>query len=169
MITAKKIIEMFGMKPLQGEGGYYVETYRSGDQISRAHLPDHYAGDRRLSSAILYLLTPDTFSSLHRLKSDEVFHFYFGDPVTMLQLHPDGSHELITLGHDIAANQQVQVIVPKGSWQGCFLNKPGKFALMGTTLAPAFDFTDFEPADRNTLLKKYPAQKDLILHLTTDQ
>jgi len=134
MITAKQIIEMFGMKPLAGEGGYYVETYRSGEQISRAALPDRYAGDRRLSSAILYLLTPDSFSSLHRLKSDEVFHFYFGDPLTMLQLHPDGSHELITLGHDILAGHRVQVTVPQGTWQGCFLNDGARFALMGTTL-----------------------------------
>jgi len=169
VITAEQIIEMFAMKPLEGEGGFYAETYRSPEQISHANLPHRYDGDRPFGSAILYLLTPDTFSSLHRLKSDEIFHFYLGDPVTMLQLHPDGSHEVITLGQDISAGQRVQVTVPQGTWQGCFLNEPGRFALMGTTVAPAFDFKDFEPADRNTLLKKYPNQKDLILHLTSDQ
>ncbi len=168
MITAKQIIEKFRMKPLPGEGGYYVETYRSGEQIARANLPTRYAGDKSFGSAILYLLTPDTCSRLHRLKSDEVFHFYLGDPVTMLQLHPDGSHDVITLGQDISAGQKLQVIVPQGTWQGCFLNDGGEFALMGTTVAPAFEFTDFELADRTTLLCQYPAQKDLIPRLTAD-
>ncbi len=165
MMTAEQIIEMFGMKPLQGEGGYYVETYRS----EESHGLAGYSGKRNFSSAILYLLTPDTFSRLHRLRSDEVWHFYLGDPATMLQLHPDGSDELITLGHDIQAGRQVQTVVPAGTWQGCFLNEGGKFALMGTTAAPAFDFADFQPADRNELLKKYPVPKNLILRLTTDQ
>jgi len=154
------------MKPLPGEGGYYVETYRSSEQIARANLPARYAGARPFGSAILYLLTPDTCSRLHRLKSDEVFHFYLGDPVTMLQLHPDGSHQVITLGQDISAGHKVQAVVPQGTWQGCFLNDTGRFALMGTTVAPAFDFTEFEPADRNELLCQYPTQKPLILRLT---
>jgi hypothetical protein len=165
MMTAEQIIEMFGMKPLQGEGGYYVETYRSEESHRLAGCP----GKRNFGSAILYLLTPDTFSRLHRLRSDEVWHFYLGDPATMLQLYPDGSDELITLGQDIQAGWQVQTVVPAGTWQGCFLNEGGKFALMGTTVAPAFDFADFQPADRNELLKKYPVPKNLILRLTTDQ
>ncbi|MBN2270657.1 MAG: cupin domain-containing protein [Sedimentisphaerales bacterium] len=166
MITAKQIIEMFGMKPLEGEGGYYVETYRSTERIARENLPDRYDGPRSFGSAILYMLTLDTFSRLHRLKSDEVWHFYLGDPVTMLQLRPDGSHDLITLGQGIQAGQKLQTTVPAGTWQGCFLNPGGKFALMGTTMAPAFDFKDFDPADRQSLLRIYPTQKDLILRLT---
>ena len=154
------------MKPLAGEGGFYVETYRCGDKIGEADLPAGYEGERSYSSAILYLLMPDTFSRLHRLRSDEIFHFYLGDPVTMLELHPDGSGEVITLGPDILQGQRTQVVVPGGSWQGCFLNPGGRFALMGTTVAPAFEFTDFEPGDRKTLLKQYPAQEDLILSLT---
>jgi predicted cupin superfamily sugar epimerase len=154
------------MKPLKGEGGFYAETYRCSERIGEAHLPAGYVGDRSLSSAILYLLTPETFSALHRLKSDEIFHFYLGDPATMLQLHPGGSAEVITLGRDILNGQRVQITVPAGTWQGCFLNPGGRFALMGTTVAPGFEFADFEPADRKTLLKQYPAQKNLILRLT---
>ena len=169
VITAEQIIEMFGMKPLEGEGGYYVQTYLANEQISRSSLPDRYDGPRNFGSAILYLLTPDTFSRLHRLKTDEVWHFYLGDPVTMLQLHPDGSHDLIELGHDIRAGRQVQTIVPAGTWQGAFLNEGGKFALMGTTMAPAFDCRDFEAAERETILPQYPTQKDLILRLTAGQ
>ncbi len=169
MITAEQIIELFGMKPLRGEGGFYVETYRCGEKITQAHLPARYAGERSFSSAILYLLTPDTFSRLHRLRSDEIFHFYLGDPVTMLQLHPDCSGEVITLGPDILQGQRTQVVVPGGSWQGCFLNPGGRFALMGTTVSPGFEFADFEAADREELLGQYPAHRDLITRLTPER
>jgi len=154
------------MKPLKGEGGFYAETYRCSERIGEAHLPAGYVGDRSLGSAILYLLTPDTFSALHRLKSDEIFHFYLGDPVTILQLHPDGSGEVITLGRDILNGQRVQVTVPAGSWQGCLLNPGGTFALMGTTVAPGFESADFEIANREHLLRQYPDKKALIARLT---
>ena len=154
------------MKLLPGEGGFYVETYRCRDKLAQANLPAGYTGDRNLSSAILYLLTPDTFSALHRLKSDEIFHFYLGDAVTMLQLHPDGSSDVITLGQDIMADQCVQVTIPANCWQGCFLNEGGKFALMGTTVAPGFDFADFELGHREELLEQFPSQRHLIIQLT---
>ena len=88
--------------------------------IAAAALPARYGKDRSLSTAIYYLLTPDSFSSLHRLQSDEIFHFYAGDPVTMLQLHGDGRGETIVLGQDIAAGQQLQVVVPEACGRGCF-------------------------------------------------
>lgn len=157
------------MKPLPEEGGYYVETYRCAEKIARANLPARYTGDRSFCTAILYLLTPDTLSRLHRLKSDEIFHFYSGDPVTMLQLHPDGSSDIFTLGPDILAGRHIQLTVPRGSWQGGFLNEGGKFALMGTTVAPGFEIEDFEIADREKLLTQYPAQKSLITRLTPQQ
>lgn len=166
MITPQQIINFFDMKPLPWEGGFYVETYRCPEKIEQAKLPARYNGDRSFSTAILYLLTPDTISAMHRVKSDEIFHFYLGDPITMLQLHPDGSSEIITLGQDILKGQLIQAVVPHGSWQGCFLNKGGKFALMGTTVAPGFDFADLELADRDELLKQYPNQHNLIIQLT---
>ena len=165
-MTAEQIIEFFQMKPLPYEGGYYVETYRCEEKTAQAALPARYTGERNFSTAILYLLTPDMFSALHRLRSDEIFHFYLGDPVTMLQLHSNGSSEVITLGQDIFNDQRVQVTVPKNSWQGCFLNKGGKFALMGTTIAPGFELADFELAKREELLRQYPNQRDVILKLT---
>ncbi|MBN2137552.1 MAG: cupin domain-containing protein [Sedimentisphaerales bacterium] len=167
MTTAEQIIELFGMKPLPGEGGYYVETYRCTHKIASPHPPPGAGADRSLSSAILYLLTPDTFSALHRLKYDEVFHFYLGDPVTMLRLNPDGSAETITLGGDILQGQRLQVVVPARTWQGCILNPGGRFALMGTTIAPAFDFADLELADRKTLISQYPARAEMITRLTS--
>jgi predicted cupin superfamily sugar epimerase len=166
MMTAEQIIDFFQMRPLPYEGGFYVETYRCDEKIGQAALPTRYTGEKNFSTAILYLLTPDTFSALHRLRSDEIFHFYLGDPVTMLQFHPDGSSEVMTLGQDIIKGQRIQVTVPKNSWQGCFLNEGGRFALMGCTAAPGFEFSDFELASREKLLEQYPGLRDLILKLT---
>ena len=166
MTTAEEIIKFFGMRPLPYEGGFYVETYRCAEKIAQAALPARYTGGRNFSTAILYLLTPDTFSALHRLRSDETFHFYLGDPVTMLQLHPDGSGEVMTLGRDIMNGPRVQATVPKNCWQGYFLNEGGSFALMGCTVAPGFDLADFELAPGEELLQQYPGRHDLILKLT---
>jgi predicted cupin superfamily sugar epimerase len=168
-MIAEQIIEFFGMRPLLEEGGFYVEAYRCREKIEKAALPARYTGDRSFSTAILYLLTPETFSALHRVSSDEMFHFYLGDPVTMLQLHPDGASEIITLGHDVLNGQRVQVIVPRDSWQGCFLDEGGEFALMGTTVSPGFETSDFEPAKRQDLLQQYPSRRDLIIRLTGHQ
>jgi predicted cupin superfamily sugar epimerase len=165
MTTPEKIIESFGMKPLPWEGGYYVETYRARQKIAKAAPTDQYVGERNLATAILYLITPETFSALHRIISDEIFHFYLGDPVTMLLLNPDGTSEIITLGHDVLNGQRIQVTVPAGTWQGCFLNEGGAFALMGTTVVPGFEFADFELGRQEELLGKYPSRHDLIVRL----
>jgi len=169
METAEEIIKLFGMKSLPGEGGYYVESYRCDEKIASRCLPERYGGQRSLSSAILYLLTPDMFSRLHRLASDEIFHFYLGDSVTMLQLRPNGSSEIIELGGDLAKGQRVQVTVARGVWQGSCLKEGGKFALMGTTVSPGFEFADFEAGERDELLKKYPSRRELIIRLTWAQ
>lgn len=149
MFSHDDLITLLDLKPLPKEGGWYRETYRS-----------------QYSTAIYYLLTPGTFSALHRLPSDEVFHFYLGDKVIMLLLYPDSSDKTIELGPEIEEGQQVQVVVPKGVWQGCLLDKGGEFALMGTTVAPPFEFSQYEAGQREALLKQYPSQKDLIMRLT---
>jgi predicted cupin superfamily sugar epimerase len=154
------------MQPLRQEGGFFIETYRAAEVLKKEILPAVASGDRNLSSVILYLLTAKTVSLMHRLKYDEMFHFYLGNPVTMLQLHPDGSNEIITLGHDIFDEQEVQVLVPKGTWQGAFIQPGGKFSLMGCSVAPGFDEADFEIGDRETLLAKYPDMQEIILRLT---
>ncbi len=167
MLTAEKLIKMLNMKPLPKEGGYYVETHRSDQVISGSSLPEQYKSDRSLSTAIYYLLTPDTKSLLHRLPTDEIFHFYLGDPVLMLQLFADGTVNTILLGQDIEAGHCVQALVPKGVWQGSYLLEGGGFALMGTTMAPGFDFADNEIGDRETLINLYPSHQDLVRRLTT--
>jgi predicted cupin superfamily sugar epimerase len=166
MISAEEIIEYLGMKPHPEEGGYFAETYRSDEVIPKNALPHRYGYKRSFATAIFYLLTSDTFSALHRLESDEIFHFYLGDPVTMLQLRPDGSTLVLTLGQDIFDGQQLQVVVPHGSWQGAFLNEGGSFALLGCTVAPGFDYNDYETGSRGDLIKEYPEQHELIARLT---
>lgn len=166
-MNADILIEKLGLQPLPGEGGFYRETYRSSEQVPASALPDRYSSDKHIGTAIYYLLTPDTFSAMHRLPTDEVIHFYLGDPVTMLQLHPDGTGRTIILGHDILKGQVVQCVVPMQVWQGSFLAEGGRFALMGTTMAPGFDFSDFEPGDRAKLVAEYEQYADLIKRLTS--
>jgi predicted cupin superfamily sugar epimerase len=165
-MDVKKLIIDLDLQPLPGEGGYYRETYRSKQTIDlsgRAKAPHR---EKQLSTAIYYLLTADTFSALHRLSSDEIFHFYRGDPVTMLQLLPDGEARVMVLGQDIEKGQLPQCLVSAGVWQGCCLEESGEYALLGVTVSPGFDFTDLELASRSDLLASYPGQVPLIERLT---
>ena len=147
VMTADEVKQLLQLSPLELEGGFFRETYRSRWQISREYLPDGIRGPRSLGTAIYYLITPETFSTLHRLPGTEVFHFYLGDPAIMLQLHPDGKTQTVTLGHDLAAGHQPQVVVRGGVWQGCRLAAGGEWALMGTTMSPGFDYADYETGD----------------------
>lgn len=166
MLTPDRIKDLLGLKPLKPEGGHYVESYRSDESIVGAALPDRYGGVRVLGAAIYYLLTPETFSAIHRLLTDEVYHFYLGDPVELLELHPDGSSKTITLGHNILQNMELQHVVPRGIWQGARLVPGGRFALLGTTTAPGFEAADYEHGDRKNLMEAYPEASGLISALT---
>ena len=165
-MTGKEIIELLNLKPLPGEGGYYRETYRSKEKISIESLSDKFYDAKAFGTAIYYFLIPGTFSALHKLPADEIFHFYLGDPVVMLQLHQDMTSEVIILGQKIDEGQQVQVVVPKGTWQGTCLREGGNFALMGTTMAPGFDFSDYVEGIRDSLIRQYPDQMEWIKKLT---
>jgi predicted cupin superfamily sugar epimerase len=166
MPTAEELIALLRLQPHPREGGYFRETYRSGDVLPAAALPPHYRGQRCAGTAIYYLLTPNTCSALHRLGSDEIFHFYLGGPVRMLQLFPDGQGKEIILGPDLLQGQSVQVVVPRGVWQGSVLEPGGDFALLGCTVAPGFEYADYESAGRADLLARYPDFKELITRLT---
>jgi predicted cupin superfamily sugar epimerase len=166
MLTAQEIIEHLRLEPLTIEGGYFRETYRSVLRLSGAALPSEYGGDRNVSTAIYYLLTPDTFSAIHRVKSDEVFHFYAGDAVEMLQLWPDGTGTTLTIGNDLATGHEPQVMVPAGVFQGCRLKHGCEWALMGCTVAPGFEYSDYESGDRAELTSAYPKFTELIASLT---
>lgn len=163
-LTAAQVIAALDLKPLPREGGYYRETYRSADLLPASLLP-RFGREKSAGTAIYYLLTPETFSALHRLPTDEVFHFYLGDPVEMLQLLPEGQGRVVTLGSDLLGGQCPQVIVPRGVWQGSCLKPGGTFALLGTTMAPGFDFSDYEAGQRAELTAMYPAYREWIERL----
>jgi uncharacterized protein len=166
MLTADQIKEFLKLRPLPVEGGFFSEAYRSEHKLPTDAMPPSYPGERALSTAIYYLLTPETFSALHRLRGDEVFHFYLGDPVEMLLLKEDGTAHTAVLGRDISAGMRLQHVVPAGTWQGSRLVPGGKYALMGTTMSPGFDRQDYEPGQRDELSARFPRYAQLIAMLT---
>jgi hypothetical protein len=165
MLTAKQIISALDMRP-HPEGGYFAETHRAAEEIPEKALPSRYGGPRAHGTAIYYLLTSDTCSRLHRLASEEIYHFYLGDPVKMVWLSPEGQGRYVTLGGDILAGTRPQLVIPKDTWQGAWLEPDSRFALMGCTVAPGFEYADFEMGDRKTLLAAYPQFRERILALT---
>lgn len=162
MSGAEELIQKLGLQPHPEEGGFFRETYRADESLSADTIDARYGADRTVSTAIYYMLTPTTFSAMHRLKSDEIFHFYSGGPVRMLQLFPDGSGKEIVIGSDVMAGQQPQVLVPRGVWQGSFLEPGSEYALMGCTVAPGFEFADYDHGNREELTAQYPKFKELI-------
>ena len=169
MLTAEYLIKKLDLQPLPQEGGFYRETYRCAETIAGRALPARYGAAKTFCTAIYYLLTPETCSALHCLRSDEIFHFYLGDPVKMLKLHPDGSAEALTLGQELEYGQHLQVEVRRETWVGCLLEEGGSAALLGTTVAPGFDFSDYTQGSRKSLLEKYPGHRELIIRLTPVQ
>jgi predicted cupin superfamily sugar epimerase len=138
-LDSATIIDMFQLEPLEGEGGYFRQTYFSG----AADAPD--------STAIYYLVTPQSFSSLHRLAFDEIFHFYAGDPCKMVQIDARSAISEHLLGPDFTAGQRPQIVVPGGTWQGTKLIEGGFWALIGTTMTPGFREDIFELASESDL------------------
>jgi len=167
-LTPELLISQLKLKPLDVEGGFYYETYRSDETVLKEGLPERYGKDKHISTAIYFLLTSRDTGILHKLFSDEIFHFYLGDPVRMLLLYPNGNSNIVFLGNNILAGQRIQMTVPNGVWQGCSLVEGGEFALMGTTVSPAFDFEDFEPGSRSELVQLFPHHKELIELLTKE-
>jgi predicted cupin superfamily sugar epimerase len=165
-LRAEDLIRLLSLAPLPGEGGWYRETYRSGVRIPATGLPRAYGGPRDAGTAIYYLLTSDTFSAIHRLRGDEIFHFYLGDPVEMLHLRPDGTGGTIVLGSSPGEGMHPQVVVPAGVWQGARMREGGRFALLGCTVAPGFEFEDFELGKRAELVREYPELAEAIRALT---
>ena len=164
---AARWIERLGLAP-HPEGGWFRETYRAADTIPVGALPARFGGARNVSTAVYFLITRDAFSALHRIRSDELWHFYAGDPVTMTLLDGDGRGGLTTvrLGRDLASDARPQVVVPAGAWFGAEVPAPGRFALVGCTVAPGFDFADFELAERGDLVGRYPQHRATIERLT---
>lgn len=170
MPTAEEVIKKLELIPLADEGGYFKQTYKSADPgrpASEYGIPAESL--RHWSTAIYFLLTPNSFSALHRLKADEVYHFYAGDPAEMLLIDNAGNAKRVTLGSDIIAGQVPQLVVPKGTWQASRVRRGGSWALVGTTMAPGFEYEDFELADRETMIRAFPGLKNDILRYSRER
>jgi predicted cupin superfamily sugar epimerase len=159
-MTADEIKSLLKLDPHPAEGGFFRQTYVCEEKVA---LPQ---GVRSSGTAIYYLLEAENFSEMHALASDEVFHFYLGDPVEMLQLFPDGRSAVFILGPDLAAGQHVQLVVPAGVWQGTRLIGNGKVALLGCTVTPGFDYADYRSASYAELANKWPTEVERIRRLT---
>lgn len=155
-ITAAELIRIYDLKP-HPEGGFFRESYRAAGRTQ---------DDRSLSTAIYFLLPAGHRSRLHRIKADELWHFYLGGPLTVAQILPDGWTETVTLGPDAANGQLSQHAVPAGCWFGAYPEAGTEFSFVGCTVAPGFEFSDLELGDRAALLKRYPGARELIEKLT---
>ncbi|MDA8792976.1 cupin domain-containing protein [Bacteriovoracaceae bacterium] len=161
-MTEQDVIKKFKLVPLPEEGGYYKLTYK-----------DELAGDfkgkkRSASTCIYYLVTPDEFSGLHAVKSTEIFHFYAGDPVEMVQISSNGELQKFVIGNDLSKNQIPQIVVEPMIWQGTKLLDGGKWALLGCTVSPGFEFEDFFNGTYGDLIERFPQHEDIIKRYTHD-
>jgi predicted cupin superfamily sugar epimerase len=167
MQDAQYWIDTLKLEP-HPEGGYYRQTYRSGVVIPGAVLPKTFRGDRSASTAIYFLLQGEDFSALHRIASDEVWHFYAGAALSVYVIDREGRVSEIRLGPHPQSGQVFQAVVAAGCWFGSCLAEPDAYALVGCTVAPGFDFNDFEMANRSLLLARYPQHEKLIGRLTRE-
>ena len=165
--NAKHWTEKLRLEP-HPEGGYFRQTYRSDVVIAREALSSGFNGARAASTAIYFLLEGENFSAFHRLRSDEVWHFYAGSPLAVEVIEPAGSRSTILLSNDSDVDQTFQAIVPAGCWFASHVADWKGWSLVGCTVAPGFDFEDFEMAKREELVRKYPQHRELIGLLTRD-
>jgi hypothetical protein len=175
-LTADEVKRLLNLQPHPREGGWFVEMYQAHEMLSAENFADdRYDGPRRTGTAIYYLLEPDTFSEMHVLQSDEIFHHYAGDPVEMLQLYSDGSSGRVLIGKDLRAGERPQVVVPRGVWQGSRLLPSAQqstgthgWALLGCTVSPGFEYADYSSSPRAELIARWPIATMLITALTRE-
>lgn len=165
-MTPGELVKRFQLEPLPLEGGLFQRHYAAQESIPADALPVRYTHAKLFASAICYMHTPQTRSLFHALKTDELYHFYNGDPVSLVLLYPEGTYRIVILGRDYAAGHVPFFVVPKGVMQGSCLMSGGAWALMGATMAPAYDDDDFVLGARAELVEKFPAAREWIERLT---
>ncbi len=161
----KNIVEELDLKP-HPEGGFYKETYRSSGVISKNSLPIKFSGDRNYYTAIYFLLTSDNFSAFHRIKQDEIWHYYQGDPLYVHIIDKDGRYVQQEIGLDFKNGAVPQFMVPAGCWFASSVKNKNSYSLVGCTVSPGFDFNDFELAQRDKLSETFPEHSIIIKKLT---
>jgi hypothetical protein len=163
-MTVQQLIQQYNLQP-HPEGGWYKETYKSGEYISGSALPERFGGSRAFSTAIYFLLEQGNFSAFHRIKSDECWHFYAGDPLLIYVMQLNGTLDIIHLGNDIEKGQVFQFVVPANCWFASTPAPGSHFSFVGCTVAPGFDFTDFELAKASSLSALFPQHIAIIEEL----
>lgn len=165
MNKLNKIIEKLGLEP-HPEGGYFRETYRSIGEINEESLGKEFSSSRNFSTCIYFLLTSDSFSAFHRIKQDEIWHFYDGSPIKLHTISERGKHREYVIGKDILNGEQPQVVVNAGDWFAAEVINKDEFSLVGCTVAPGFSFEDFELPSREELISIFPEHENLITEFT---
>jgi hypothetical protein len=163
-MTAGEIVLMLDLQP-HPEGGYYREVYRSGVILEKNCLPDGFPGSRSASTSIYYLLGREDFSAFHRIRSDEIWHFYSGGDLVIHSLEPGGRYMRQVLGSHLSKGARFQVVVPAGAWFAAEPEAGTEYTLAGCTVAPGFDYEDFELARKEALAKEFPLHRELIQRL----
>ena len=148
------------------EGGYYKEVYRSNEFVHKKNLPDRYSSFRSFSTSIYFLLESNEFSAFHRLKSDEIWHFYEGSAIHIVMILPNGTFKKVVMGRDGADDLVYQALIPKGCWFAAHVQDGNSFSLVGCSVSPGFDFEDFELGTREGLIKLFPQHAELIRTFT---
>lgn len=164
-MTASEIIETLGLIP-HPEGGYFRETYRSQETIPGNHLPERFTADRSIATSIYYFLIDEDFTGFHRLKSEETWHHYIGEPIHLYIIDPEGNLIMRVLGPDLLSGQEPQITIPATNWFSAHVAGRQGYSLVGCTVAPGFDYSDYEEAIRKNLISKYPQHQDTINQLT---
>lgn len=162
--TIQNIVQTLDLLP-HPEGGFYKETYRSEEQIAQQALYGNFSGDRNYCTAIYFLLTSKNFSAFHRIQQDELWHFYEGAPLQVHVIDSDGRYTKHIVG-PVSMGLQPQLVVPKGAWFASDIGEANAYTLVGCTVAPGFDFADFELADRSELIAQFPQHQNIITQLT---
>ncbi len=160
----EELVQTYSLLP-HPEGGYYKETYRSKDTVVSGSGMIRFGGERSMSTAIYFLITAGNFSAFHRIKSDEIWHFYAGGALIVHVLHDGGQYQQIKIGNNLAAGEVFQAVVPAGAWFASECAPEKDFSFVGCTVSPGFDFTDFELANAEALIKSFPEQAALIQRL----
>lgn len=168
MTDPLELVERLRLEP-HPEGGYYRETYRSAGEIPAGIPGSTAAGRRSVSTGIYYLLVGDDFSAFHRIRSDEMWHHYAGSAVVIHAITPEGRYGMVRVGPALEDGEEPQAIVRAGTWFAAEVADDSSYSLVGCTVAPGFDFADFEFGDRRELVHLCPDAGRLIERLTRDQ
>ena len=164
-MTVETLVKELDLLP-HPEGGYFKETYRSEGKIAHTCLSPDFKGDRNIATGIYFLIEKGNFSALHKIKSDETWHFYYGDALEVIEINELGQLTITQIGASILQGETFQYTVKANTWFGSRVSGNGLFSLVGCTVYPGFDFNDFELANRENLIKLFPNHQNIITELT---